>query len=91
MISNLTDLGRWAATDLGTDLLPAELARERLDTHDIGGDSYGLGIKRFGAWYGHDGDAFGWDSLAVHNPAWPSATAAGHRRSRFSAPLVRTR
>jgi len=68
IVSDLTDLGRWAATGLGTDLLPPALARQRLDTHDIGGDVYGLGIKRFGAWYGHDGDAFGWDSLAVHNP-----------------------
>lgn len=68
MISDLTDLGRWAATGLGTDLLSADLARSRLDARDIGGDVYGLGIKRYGAWYGHDGEAFGWDSLAVHNP-----------------------
>lgn len=68
MISTINDLGRWAATTLGTDLLPADLARLRLDAHSIGSDDYGLGIKRFGAWYGHDGDAFGWDTLAVHNP-----------------------
>jgi len=70
MISTIDDLGAWAATDLGTSLLAAAVGRRRLDVHDIGGDGflYGLGIKRFGDWYGHDGDAFGWDSIALHDP-----------------------
>lgn len=70
MISTIDDLGAWAATNLGTNLVASDVAHKRLDVHDIGGDGfmYGLGIKRFGDWYGHDGDAFGWDSIALHNP-----------------------
>jgi D-alanyl-D-alanine carboxypeptidase len=70
MISTIADLGIWANSDLGTDLLNSDFTKQRLQMHDIGGDGfeYGLGIKRFGDWYGHDGDAFGWDSLALHNP-----------------------
>lgn len=71
MTSTLTDVGRWAATTSGTDLLPEDAGRQRLDTHDIGlGDTeYGLGIQRYGSWYGHDGEALGWQSIAVHNPS----------------------
>lgn len=70
MTSTLTDVGRWAATTSGTDLLP-ENAEQRLDTHDIGlGDiEYGLGIERYGSWYGHDGEALGWQTIALHNPS----------------------
>ena len=62
MISTIADLGTWASSDLGTDLLNGDLVQQRLQMHDIGGDGfeYGLGIKRFGDWYGH--------SLALHNP-----------------------
>lgn len=71
MVSTLDDLGRWAATTTGTELLPAEMADARLAARDIGigGVDYGLGIARYGSWYGHDGEALGWQSLAVHNPA----------------------
>jgi D-alanyl-D-alanine carboxypeptidase len=71
MVSTLADLGVWAATDLGTDLLGSQSAAERVEMHDIGGYGfrYGLGLKQFGNWYGHDGDAFGWDSLALHDPS----------------------
>ena len=71
MISTIDDLGAWAGTELGTDLLGDQIGQQRLETHDIGGDGfvYGLGIKKFGDWYGHDGDAFGWDSIALHNPS----------------------
>ena len=70
MVSTLADLGAWADIELGTNLLSSRSAGERLTMHDIGGDGflYGLGIKQFGNWYGHDGDAFGWDSLALHDP-----------------------
>jgi D-alanyl-D-alanine carboxypeptidase len=78
MISTIDDLGAWAATNLGTDLLDAPTAQDRLDTHDIGGDefAYGLGIKKFGDWYGHDGDAFGWNSIALHDPTTGVSFAA---------------
>jgi len=68
MMSTLADLGKWAATTTGADLLPDSARESRLDTRDIGGVEYGLGIARFGSWYGHDGEALGWQSIALHNP-----------------------
>lgn len=68
MVSTLADIGQWTATTTGTDLLPAGVREKRLDTQDIGGVEYGLGIARFGSWYGHDGEALGWQSIALHNP-----------------------
>lgn len=69
MYSVVEDLGVWAASMSGNALLGDDLAAERLTTSDIGdGLLYGLGIMQLGPWIGHEGDAIGWETLAVHDP-----------------------
>lgn len=70
MYSTVSDLGRWAATGLGTAELSPALARKRLDAKPINGGfiDYGLGLERFGGnWVGHDGQAIGWESRVAYN------------------------
>jgi D-alanyl-D-alanine carboxypeptidase len=69
VIADLADLATWAESTAGTDLLPAALQERRLRTQDIGesGFEYGLGIMRFGHWYGHTGESLGWEVVALHN------------------------
>ena len=70
MYSTLEDLGAWAATGFGNDLLPPELAAQRFEAPPLGdvGVDYGLGIIGFGnGWYGHTGSILGWESIAVQN------------------------
>jgi D-alanyl-D-alanine carboxypeptidase len=69
MTSTLEDLGAWAQTNMGTTSLSKELGVTRIRTHDLGtGLQYGLGIIKFGDWYGHAGEALGWESLGLHDP-----------------------
>lgn len=69
MTSTLRELGAWAASMSGNSLLPQELASKRLKTRSIGfGLNYGLGMMRVGPWYGHEGEAIGWEGIAFHNP-----------------------
>ncbi len=71
MYSTIEDLGAWAATGFGNDLLPPELAAQRLEAAPLGeiGVDYGLGLIDYGnGWYGHGGSILGWDSVAAHNP-----------------------
>jgi D-alanyl-D-alanine carboxypeptidase len=72
MYSTVADMGRWAATGLGTDQLSTRLARQRLASRPIndGLISYGLGVDDFGAgWIGHDGQAIGWEDRVAYNPS----------------------
>jgi D-alanyl-D-alanine carboxypeptidase len=68
MSSTVDDLGIWAASVSGNALLSDDLARRRLRTSDIGGVRYGLGVMEVGDWYGHEGEALGWEALVLHNP-----------------------
>ena len=69
MTSTITDLRTWATSETGTTLLPAALAKQRLHFSPIGnGEDYGLGIFTIGDWIGHEGEALGWESIALHNP-----------------------
>lgn len=68
MSSTVDDLGIWAASVSGNALLSDDLARRRLRTSDIGGIRYGLGVMKVGDWYGHEGEALGWEALVLHNP-----------------------
>jgi hypothetical protein len=62
----LGDLGTWAASGTGDVLLPEDLVTKRNDTKQLAeGISYGLGVLRFGGWYGHEGEAPGWETLAL--------------------------
>lgn len=70
MYSTIEDLGVWAATGFGNELLPPELAAQRLDAAPLAeGVDCGLGIIDYGnGWYGHTGEILGWNSIAAHNP-----------------------
>lgn len=71
--STLADLGTWAASMSGNSLLDEELQSARLETtSEIEPGApilYGLGIYQLGdGWYGHDGEAIGWQAIELHNP-----------------------
>jgi D-alanyl-D-alanine carboxypeptidase len=69
MTSTIGDLGVWAASMFGDVFLPDRLAAERLQTTPIApGLNYGLGILNYGQWYGHEGQALGWEGDAWHDP-----------------------
>lgn len=68
MTSSITDLTAWAGSLSGNSLLGDDLAAARLDFADIGGVEYGLGMLRFGSWIGHEGEAIGWEAVALHDP-----------------------
>ena len=77
MYSVIDDLGVWAASVSGNVFLSEDLAADRLETNDIGaGVPYGMGIMAVGPWIGHEGDAIGWESLAVHDPTTGATFAA---------------
>lgn len=68
MISTTADLLGWAESLTGNVLLDDDLAAERLQVAPIGGVDYGLGILQVGSWFGHEGEALGWEALAVQDP-----------------------
>jgi D-alanyl-D-alanine carboxypeptidase len=70
MYATIGDLLGWAESTAGNSLLGDELAQQRLETAPIpGGIDYGLGIFKIGTnWYGHEGEALGWEALAVTDP-----------------------
>jgi D-alanyl-D-alanine carboxypeptidase len=66
MYSTVADLGKRAGMGLGTGLLPADIAAERLDFQPIPEGSYGLGVFDFGnGWIGHSGQIIGWESIVL--------------------------
>jgi len=73
--STIGDLGRWAWGFSGNELLPDDLADDRLDFRAISGSEYGLGIERIGDWVGHRGEMLGWQGLAVRNTRNGTAVA----------------
>jgi len=67
MISTMGDLQKWGQELLSGSLIGPKLQRERLRLGTIPNGSgppvgYGLGILRFGDWYGHDGAIFGFST-----------------------------
>jgi hypothetical protein len=70
MYSTIEDLGTCSATGLGNELVPPELAAQRLEAGPLAeGIDDGLGLIDFGnGWYGHTGDILGWNSIAAHQP-----------------------
>lgn len=88
MYTTLHELGIWGASTLGNDLLEPEQAKKRLKTKAIPGvGPYGLGIQRFGDWYGHDGETYGWEALVLHDPK-TGVTAAMATNSAAGAVLA---
>lgn len=77
MSSTVADLGKWAATGLGTSLLPADIAAQRLDFQAIPEGDYGLGLFDFGhGWIGHTGQLVGWEALVLYNQETGAAFTA---------------
>lgn len=66
--STIGDLATWGGTCLGTTLLPAKIAAERLKTTKIDAGNYGLGIVREGTWLAHSGQAIGYTANVACNP-----------------------
>lgn len=69
MYSTIGDLAKWAASGLGTTLLPEDLAAERFKTNRlVSGIDYGLGLEDWGeGWIGHTGQTLGYESLVAYN------------------------
>jgi D-alanyl-D-alanine carboxypeptidase len=66
--STIGDLATWGSTCLGTNLLPRDVAAERLKTTAIDAGDYGLGIIRQGGWLAHSGQAIGYTANVACNP-----------------------
>jgi len=73
--ATIGNLGRWAWGFSGNELLPDDLADDRLEFREISGSEYGLGIERIGDWVGHRGEMLGWQGLAVRNARNGTAVA----------------
>jgi len=69
MTSTLDEMGKWAASETGDALLPADLVKQRNALTPLSdGIPYGLGVLNLGGWIGHEGEALGWEALAVRDP-----------------------
>lgn len=73
MTSTSADLGLWADSNSGNSFLSDDLQTARLvaDSEIQPGipEFHGLGIFQLGdTWYGHSGEAIGWQTLVVHDP-----------------------
>jgi D-alanyl-D-alanine carboxypeptidase len=66
--STIGDLATWGSTCLGTTLLPAKVAADRLKTTKIDAGDYGLGIIRQGNWLAHSGQAIGYTANVACDP-----------------------
>lgn len=68
MISDLTDLRRWAKVLATGELLSPATQAERLDVVPaLPGTGYGLGIFNVQGWIGHNGSLPGYQSLTVYD------------------------
>lgn len=80
--STIGDLATWGSTCLGTNLLPAKVAADRLETTAIDAGEYGLGIIREGDWLAHSGQAIGYTANVACNPKTGAVVAyAGNSTS----------
>jgi D-alanyl-D-alanine carboxypeptidase len=66
--ATLPDLYTWAKLCEGNALLSPEMVAQRGKTHRIDAGDYGLGIIRQGAYWGHTGQAIGYEALVACNP-----------------------
>ena len=70
LASTLADLKRWGEALAEGTLLPADLQRERFvarkATNGPEYDRYGLGIGEIGGWWGHTGNALGFEACVFH-------------------------
>lgn len=89
-LSTAEELAVWVRALVEGDLLPEALQQQRLtDLEPVaGGTSYGLGIMRFGQFYGHSGTIPGFNTLMGHDPqndltfvVWCSLTSSQDGRN----------
>lgn len=73
--STIGDLATWGGTCLGTTLLPAKVAAQRLKTTPIDAGTYGLGIIRQGSWLSHGGQAIGYTANVACDPTTGAVVA----------------
>jgi D-alanyl-D-alanine carboxypeptidase len=73
MASTLHDLAGWGRALTEGALLPADLQRQRFETHATSGDpkspvydAYGLGIGQIAGWWGHTGSGAGFEAAVLH-------------------------
>ena len=68
MTSTLPDLLTWSQSMVGSSLLDEATALGRLEVEVLPeGIPYGQGIMAIGPWIGHEGEAIGWEALAVQD------------------------
>lgn len=74
-ISTANELVTWVEALVGGQLLNAEMQKKRLESvqptspGERDGALYGLGIAKFGPFYGHTGELPGFNSFMGHDPA----------------------
>lgn len=72
MAGTFADLRAWGSALVSGSLLPAELHRQRFlsgpATNGPVYDSYGLGMGEIGRWWGHTGDALGYQAAVFTEP-----------------------
>ncbi|MET9467216.1 serine hydrolase domain-containing protein [Streptomyces sp. NPDC006544] len=69
MISDLTDLRKWAKVVATGELLTPATQAERLKVSPaLPGTGYGLGIFKVNGWIGHNGSLPGYQSLTLYDP-----------------------
>lgn len=94
MISTVGDLQTWGQELLSGSLIGPKLQRERLRLGAIPNGSgppvgYGLGILRFGDWYGHDGAIFGFSTETFQDRrTGAQVVVATNLSSNFTTPAM---
>lgn len=94
MISTVADLQKWGQELLSGSLIGPKLQRERLHLGMIPNASgppvgYGLGILRFGDWYGHDGAIFGYSTETFQDRrTGAQVVVATNLSSNFTTPAM---
>jgi D-alanyl-D-alanine carboxypeptidase len=86
--STIGDLGIWAKSCVGSDLLNGETVSNREKTHKIDAGNYGLGTINEGDWWGHSGQVIGYEALAFCNPETGQAVALAVNSSYSLAPAI---
>jgi len=95
MVSTLTDLQTWGKALAKGTLLSKQLHREQLEAtafSDISANfffGYGLGIIKFGDWFGHDGAILGYSTVTFYEPdSGAQIVAAANLSSNSSTPTL---
>jgi D-alanyl-D-alanine carboxypeptidase len=76
MTATISDLLGWAASGSGNSLLDETTVEQRMELQVLPElIAYGQGMMVLGPWIGHEGEAIGWEALALQDPATGTAVA----------------